>query len=797
MVFVRPINDPDYWWHLRAGKQLVETRQLHAEDPWSLTAELDDDPGGPDELVWRLPPLSRMAYRQVILTGEWLSEVVLYGTYAAAGHRGTTAVALFSMMGALALAFLFVFRSGAPAALCVLSACVAAWELWGWGVPRPQIFTYVFAAGFVWLFDNLRRGRRGALVALPLLAILWSNAHGAYLTGLLVGLAFLGGEVGDRLLGRPSRPGLAGVGLLASLAGFALNPNGLNAVPASFVVKIALFSRTIAEWQAPGLDRWVFFVLLAFSALAIVTAVLARRAPLAHAFLVLGFGTMAATSNRHIPLFILLGLPAAVLALYRTAGGASRSFPALRRIGESVPAPQLVAFALAALSAVGLAWATRPHAIGVQPESVPVAMVEHLNQLPVPGPVFNEYRFGGYLLWALDPPRRLFIDGRSLSERANWEYDQTLAAQRPIFPFVFDRNDTRILALSLTSLAGTPSQLILEVTDDPEWVPTFVGPNSAVFVRRSALPDSGATRPGLKQELYRQTIDRVMASPADPVERAGNLALLFARLDVLDSARAYANMAFPPGSGAARVGSRPPLLAKALGEAAERAGRVEEAIAEYRRAADDPAVSASLALLLLRRAESAPAELGPALDALEAAVAAGTCNPAVHEALDLHGRSLEEENAAELISRGRYLGALHAAGSLPGDAAQAEFFRGVALLRLCRYGEAQQAFRRSAEYDGGLQSAPSTTLVNLGWALFDGGRPQDALAVFETLLARHGEEPQALFGAGLASKFSGRRTRARTFFLRYLEVAAADDAWAGRVRDNLAELEQYPYFRGL
>jgi len=45
-------------------------------------------------------------------------------------------------------------------------------------------------------------------------------------------------------------------------------------------------------------------------------------------------------------------------------------------------------------------------------KAFPVAAVEYLNHHPVPEPMFNNYGFGGYLVWARGPEHKVFIDGR-------------------------------------------------------------------------------------------------------------------------------------------------------------------------------------------------------------------------------------------------------------------------------------------------------------------------------------------------------------------------------------------------
>ena len=45
-------------------------------------------------------------------------------------------------------------------------------------------------------------------------------------------------------------------------------------------------------------------------------------------------------------------------------------------------------------------------------KSFPVAAVEYLNTHSVPGPMYNSYFFGGYLIFARGPEHKVFIDGR-------------------------------------------------------------------------------------------------------------------------------------------------------------------------------------------------------------------------------------------------------------------------------------------------------------------------------------------------------------------------------------------------
>ena len=62
----------------------------------------------------------------------------------------------------------------------------------------------------------------------------------------------------------------------------------------------------------------------------------------------------------------------------------------------------------------------------------PVAAVQYLRQHPQPTGMFNDYSYGGYLIWQLGPQQKVFIDGRA----DMYEYSgvfQDYAATSPIW----------------------------------------------------------------------------------------------------------------------------------------------------------------------------------------------------------------------------------------------------------------------------------------------------------------------------------------------------------------------------
>jgi hypothetical protein len=123
-------------------------------------------------------------------------------------------------------------------------------------------------------------------------------------------------------------------------------------------------------------------------------------------------------------------------------------------------------------------------------EHFPVKAVEYLEAHSIPGPMFNNYGYGGYLVWTVGPGQKDFIDGRAdVFERGG-----VLADYMHI---------TLLKPGALAVLRGYGVQSCLLVRDEPlatvlavlpEWQRVYGDDLSVIFVRRGAsggLPATG------------------------------------------------------------------------------------------------------------------------------------------------------------------------------------------------------------------------------------------------------------------------------------------------------------------
>jgi hypothetical protein len=407
ILAVQPITDPDFWWHLKTGQYIFETRSIPHTDIFSS-----------------------LRFGSEWITHEWLSEVFMYSVFRKLGYGGL--IVVFS--GVIIAAFWTAYRrcrqlAGHPyiAGLAVLLGAAATLPVWG---VRPQMFSLLFASIFISFLDRyLRQEQMPSIWWLVPLMILWVNMHAGFAFGLvLIVLAIAGLLLNWFLLRKDSFTEVwRGIGPLGGLllvcgAAVCLNPNGprLYSYPLE-----TLFSRSmmryIEEWKSPDFHQASFqalalLILATFSALALSN----RRARPAQLLILAATAWAALRSGRNVVFFALVAMP--LLAEHSrdwlASQGWDRWLTAPENSGsKNASASKLVLnfFLLGIILATSALAVVR--AVAKQPatelQEYPAGAIDFIVAERPPQPIYNEYVWGGYLIWRLYPDYRVYIDGRA------------------------------------------------------------------------------------------------------------------------------------------------------------------------------------------------------------------------------------------------------------------------------------------------------------------------------------------------------------------------------------------------
>ena len=408
------ITDPDFWWHLRTGQLICETRAIPHVDIFSFTAQGKE---------W--------------VTHEWLAEVLIYAIYKLSGWGGL--VVSFSLL--MTTALWVAYRRAAEfaphpyvAGAAVLLGALATAPTWG---VRPQMVSFLFTSIYVAaLGDYARRGQAKNLWRLVPLMLVWANMHGGYALGLaLIGLTGAGLAL-DELMGEREEQRLSVrvrrlfVRLrpllflfVACLLVVPLNPNGLRMFSYPFeTLRSHAMHAYIEEWFTPNFHLLISqpLALLIFATFAAL-ALSPKKARPGELLLLCISCYAALRAWRNIPLFALVAVP--LLAEHAWHLLTSRAWfgwlsaPEKREAATKAWVQLTFNVLLLICVPVGLCAATVARRVArqaaIEGETYPAAAVEFLRAHPESGAIYNEYGWGGYLIWKLYPQREVYIDGRA------------------------------------------------------------------------------------------------------------------------------------------------------------------------------------------------------------------------------------------------------------------------------------------------------------------------------------------------------------------------------------------------
>lgn len=386
------VRDPDYFWHVVAGRFIAQNGRVPSTDPFSFT--------------WNGQPWT---------PHEWLTELAIHGLTVTVGEMG--ALVVFAVIPGATLLILAGLLSRmnvrvlAQAPVLALTALVIA----PYATLRPQALSWLMLAVTLALLASVTASSRRRLLWLLPLFIVWSNLHGLY----IVAIGVVGAYALFTLLGRTplaSHRAWAVGAVALAVAGAMATPAGPLGVlyPLRYSQEWGLAH--IQEWQSPNFHEPAQWPLLA---LVLALLLNAFRATPGWMQLVAIVGTlMALVALRNGPVAAVLATPTLALGLedrIRSRWGGHRPAPPRiavgRRVLEAVAGLAVIAasFVIFLPPAVSLTPVEQQRDAGYPTEAVDILASRHPDVQ-----VVAEYGWGGYVIYRLyDVGGRVFVDGRN------------------------------------------------------------------------------------------------------------------------------------------------------------------------------------------------------------------------------------------------------------------------------------------------------------------------------------------------------------------------------------------------
>jgi hypothetical protein len=477
-----PITDADIFWHLAAGREMVKSNSFLFTDPFSYSI-----PKNP----W--------------VNLHWLFQLVVYALYSIGSYKALIALKLVAAASTAGL-LCSVNRSTISVSTSAFVAAVLVYTTRYLICVRPVILSIFCMALYILFFEKARnssRLRKILWLCLPV-QIIWANSQGLYIIGLFIIAAYWAESIltkdKDTCLYR-KRIRFYTIIFAASTFSCLLNPYGIRGLllPFRLFARITplpqnVFSLNIPEnvplFSLAGYDG-VYCPVVIFSAALMIAGFYLNRKALrpAHLMLFAGFFMLALSAERNILLYCIAVIP---LAGYN----AGIFFAGLRSVfirkllgGVFVITAVSVMAALVACRATDIS--KYPAGCDISPFRFPEKATEYLLKNPVPGNMFNDIRYGGYLIWKVYPDDKVFIDTRLVLRSAGFFSDYLSVCEHPEFFVNIEKKFGITHVILPWAVFPLYHKLILWLYYSPEWKLVFTDGTSVLFVKKSCTAQNG------------------------------------------------------------------------------------------------------------------------------------------------------------------------------------------------------------------------------------------------------------------------------------------------------------------
>lgn len=451
----------DMWWHIAAGRELVQTGTLWMVDDWSFSA-----------------------YGQDWLNHEWLADLLYYGWVNAWGVESLVYwkwLVVVATFGALLLALTRSTGSPLVALVCTGFALANA-------APFLDVRPHLYSLLGYCLLLLLRLQRPASTWLLALVFLFWVNLHG----GVLFGLMALG------ILLFPWRePSVSGlrtalwVGVICVFAAM-LNPSGFKVFlyPLAYAFDAASPFRQIGEWLTPfkpgGISSPLFFYLIWLPLLAPVYLVPAvRRAldvPWEGMALTAITLAMAVTSRRFIPLY---GISLAVMFAPLLALCLQKLRLEKYSLGLGVVA---LLYGLFRLQPYPIQSGPAFHYLTAE-YSFPVELLNFIEANDIGGNVFSLWNWGGYIHWRTDGGLKVYVDGRAdtIYDAETYRRYVTVLGSQPGWLVLVEQSEADYILWP--HWRGKGREKLRELVATGRWRPIYSDSAGWLLARKAMIPE--------------------------------------------------------------------------------------------------------------------------------------------------------------------------------------------------------------------------------------------------------------------------------------------------------------------
>ncbi|MDM7998222.1 MAG: hypothetical protein QUT30_21340 [Acidobacteriota bacterium] len=380
------ISDNDIWWHLRVGEWIQKYHSVPQMDPFSIYGIGKE---------W--------------LASSWLFEWTALQFYYKWSLVGIIALSIV-VLGAIAASLYHALRRlQSDFMIAVLLAVISLWGMSRIFSPRPWLFSILFFILQLNILLNSRKtGETRYLIWIPFIYVLWANLHIQF----VYGLAALGIAVAEPTIERcwphkatkiKSRTLL--ILFFTSITATMVNPYGWKIYKVVFdYAFVGEELNYIAEMTPIPFREWEDFMLLFIVLAAWGILAWRRHFPVFESSMLL-MGLIASFRSQRDVWLVAIVSCVILASQIRMNGEQQKNFSLLSML--------TIIFLSALLIFIGskVMNFNEKRLEAKLEQTMPVSAVEMVKTIGFQGPLYNNFDWGGYLIWALREP--VSMDGRT------------------------------------------------------------------------------------------------------------------------------------------------------------------------------------------------------------------------------------------------------------------------------------------------------------------------------------------------------------------------------------------------
>lgn len=402
--------DGDPGRHITAGKYMLETGSILTKDIFSYTM-----------------------LGQPITPHEWLAQVSFGLADLLMGLNGVVLLTAIILGITFTLLYRDILQQKPTPLLAAAFSFLAALATSLHWLARPHIFTLLIFTLWVGRLRRVSQDQKVPIWQFPIIMLFWVNTHGAFIAGFLTWLIYMIGWLVQNWIDaeKPSTSvfkRLSWVGGLSFLVSF-INPVGWHLWQTSigYISNHFLVDLTI-EYASPNFHQLISYPALIFLGLAIF--LLSRgwkKCSWTESLLLAAWVAMGLYSVRNMPLFtivatpIIAGLVQSILAVPGEKKVPERlswyptledSWSKIEFSARGILWPLVTVLVVTGLLISGVRLDPQRQGYHFRGDVFPVNAVNWLESNPQQGNMFNEFGWGGYLIYRLWPEYKVFMDGQ-------------------------------------------------------------------------------------------------------------------------------------------------------------------------------------------------------------------------------------------------------------------------------------------------------------------------------------------------------------------------------------------------